>query len=212
VTCPATGITSGRCAAECEIRRGDELLAQHGRLDQVLEVTEQLSPVFHIDVFSATEEDCTLFLERFRSPQGLYCIRCDGRRVRRLESVGKTGRPRHLYWCSACRYQYSVTTGTVFQGSHLPLRKWFTALYLICSAENRDRRSRIPPRRRKADLLERLARSEAVIHYHKAIAEQLHEKLAIAKITALFLSCRIDRALAANDKVLWGVFYGMEGH
>lgn len=64
--------------------------------------------------------------------------------------------------------------------------------------------------RRKADLIERLARSEAVIHYHQAIAEQLHEKLAIAEITALDLSGSIDRALVAQDPVLWGIIQAFE--
>lgn len=44
---------------------------------------------------------------------------------------------RTLYECldSACRYQFTAKTGTVFSDSHLPLQKWFLAIALITSAE-----------------------------------------------------------------------------
>jgi len=52
-----------------------------------------------------------------------------------FDTKGKTGRIRHLYECVDCRYQYSVTTGTMFHNSHLPLSKWFLAIQIICSAK-----------------------------------------------------------------------------
>lgn len=82
-----------------------------------------------------SEEKCIRHFERIRWPQGLHCVRCNGERVRRLETVGKTGKKRHLYWCADCRYQYSVTVGTIFHDAHIPLTKWFLAIYLICSAK-----------------------------------------------------------------------------
>jgi transposase-like protein len=82
-----------------------------------------------------SEEKCIAHYERMRWPKGLRCIRCQGERVSRLEAEGKTGKARHLYHCSDCRYQYSVTTGTMFHDSHLPLTKWFLAIYMICSAK-----------------------------------------------------------------------------
>ena len=82
-----------------------------------------------------TEERCIAHFERIRWPRALRCIRCKGKRIHRLEAEGKTGKERYLYWCADCRYQYSVTTGTVFHDSHLPLTKWFLAIYLICSAK-----------------------------------------------------------------------------
>jgi transposase-like protein len=42
---------------------------------------------------------------------------------------------RYLYQCVDCKYNFSVTTGTVFHDSHLPLTKWFLAIYLICSSK-----------------------------------------------------------------------------
>lgn len=82
-----------------------------------------------------TEERCIKHLERIRWPEGLRCIRCDSARVMNFEGTGKTGKARNLYECVDCRYQYSVTTGTVFHDTHLPLTKWFLAIYLICSAK-----------------------------------------------------------------------------
>ena len=37
--------------------------------------------------------------------------------------------------CNSCRYQFSVTAGTIMHRSHLPLRKWFLAIYLMCESK-----------------------------------------------------------------------------
>ena len=37
--------------------------------------------------------------------------------------------------CNSCRYQFSVTAGTIMHDSHLPLRKWFLAIYLMCESK-----------------------------------------------------------------------------
>lgn len=72
-------------------------------------------------------------LEKIRWPNGITCIRCNKDRVRQLSCKGKNGRPRHLYWCADCSYEFSITVGTIFQGSHLPLNKWFHAISLMHS-------------------------------------------------------------------------------
>jgi len=82
-----------------------------------------------------TEEKCIAHFERIRWPHGLICIRCQSKRVFRYKTPGKTGKMRHLYQCMDCKYNFSVTAGTVFHDSHLPLTKWFLAIYLICSAK-----------------------------------------------------------------------------
>lgn len=82
-----------------------------------------------------TEEKCIAHFERIRWPNGLVCIKCGSPRVMKFKALGKTKKVRHLYECKDCHYQYSVTTGTVFHNSHLPLTKWFLAIYLICSAK-----------------------------------------------------------------------------
>ncbi len=87
-----------------------------------------------IDKFN-TEEKCIAHFEKVRWPEELTCIRCDSNHVTKFNTKGKTGKERFLYWCANCDYQYSVTTGTIFHDSHLPLTKWFLAIYLICSSK-----------------------------------------------------------------------------
>jgi transposase-like protein len=82
-----------------------------------------------------TEEKCIEHFERIRWPNGLVCVKCGSSRVMKFKALGKTKKVRHLYECKDCHYQYSVTAGTVFHDSHLPLTKWFLAIYLICSAK-----------------------------------------------------------------------------
>jgi transposase-like protein len=71
-----------------------------------------------------SEEKCRDFLEDLRWPQGIQCPRCDERSISRIEK-------RKVFECNSCRYQFSVKSGTVFHDSHLPLWKWFLAVYLI---------------------------------------------------------------------------------
>jgi transposase-like protein len=47
---------------------------------------------------------------------------------------GTTARP-GLYMCNACRKQFTVTVGTVFERSHIPLNKWLMALFLLVSSK-----------------------------------------------------------------------------
>lgn len=82
-----------------------------------------------------SEEKCIKRLERIRWPKGLECPHCQGKRIMTFTSEGKSGKERYLYECIECRYQYSVTVGTIFHDSHLPLMKWFLAIYMICSAQ-----------------------------------------------------------------------------
>ncbi|MGA9756029.1 MAG: IS1595 family transposase [Desulfobaccales bacterium] len=82
-----------------------------------------------------SEEKCIQHFEHIRWPHGLTCIRCGSKRIFQYNTVGKTKKMRHLYQCVDCKYNFSVTTGTVFHDSHLPLTKWFLGIYLICSAK-----------------------------------------------------------------------------
>jgi transposase-like protein len=80
-----------------------------------------------VDHFS-TDEKCRELLERLRWPLGAECPRCKGKSVVRLETNAK------LLWCRECEYQFTVTAGTIFNDSHLPLSKWFMAALLLCEA------------------------------------------------------------------------------
>jgi transposase-like protein len=73
-----------------------------------------------------SEDKCREYLEDLRWPDGVRCPRCG------FDSVSKIQK-RNQWECNepSCRYQFSVTAGTVFHDSHLPLWKWFLAIYLI---------------------------------------------------------------------------------
>jgi transposase-like protein len=75
-----------------------------------------------------SDDKCRLTLEKLRWPGGVRCIRCDAEKVFRADK-------RKQFECGACGYHFSVTAGTIFHDSHLPLRKWFIAIYLICESK-----------------------------------------------------------------------------
>jgi transposase-like protein len=79
-------------------------------------------------------------LERMRWPDGRpVCPTCGQPdhvyRMRRMAVTkkGKPGRP-GLLRCRACKRQFTVTVGTIFEDSHIPLSKWLLAIYLLCGA------------------------------------------------------------------------------
>lgn len=85
-----------------------------------------------------TEDDCLDYLEAIRWPKSeIGCVHCgEIGRISKItrESHGKNKRSR-LYQCLACKKQFSVTSGTIFHDSHLPLVKWFTVISLFCDAK-----------------------------------------------------------------------------
>jgi transposase-like protein len=72
------------------------------------------------------------YLESIRWPNGPECPHCgeNERKPYPLKSA-----TRKLYKCAACRKQYTVTVGTIFEGSHIPLNKWLLAFNLLCSSK-----------------------------------------------------------------------------
>jgi len=83
----------------------------------------------------ATEDDAHEALIKARWPKGVRCVACDSDRISRVRSLGKTGKVRRILECLSCGYQFTATSGTLFHDSHLPLRKWFMAIALICEAK-----------------------------------------------------------------------------
>jgi transposase-like protein len=75
-----------------------------------------------------SEDSCRARLEELRWPDGVECPRCGSKSAARMDE-------RHQYQCRSCRYQFSVTAGTIFHDSHLPLWKWFLAVYLMAESK-----------------------------------------------------------------------------
>lgn len=85
-----------------------------------------------------TEDACLDYIEKMRWPNGeLGCVHCgEIGRISKItrEAKGKNQRTR-IYQCLACKKQFSATSGTIFNDSHLPLTKWFMAIAMICEAK-----------------------------------------------------------------------------
>jgi transposase-like protein len=136
----------------------------------------------------ATPEACNDFLEQMRWPDGVECVKCGSTKVSKYvkqASVRKSGlragQPvpaRILYVCRDCKKQFSVTEGTIFNDTHLPLDKWFMATALMVNAKK------------------------------GVSAMQIQRDLGVAYKTAWYLSHRIRKAMGliemADDTPLSG--------
>ena len=86
-----------------------------------------------------TEAEARKMLEDIRWPDGAICPRCESDDV--VPVKGKKIRP-GVYRCKPCRRnkkvkrdQFTVTVGTIFEDTHIPLRKWVMAFHLMCSSK-----------------------------------------------------------------------------
>lgn len=82
-----------------------------------------------VEQFGADESKCRDYLAILRWPTGVRCPRCADKTV--ISYIAD----REMYDCDSCRYQFSVTAGTIFNDTHLPLWKWFLAVYLMCEGK-----------------------------------------------------------------------------
>lgn len=73
-----------------------------------------------------TEEQCETMLEQFRWPQGFVCPRCSSRSFCRV----RHGRVK-TFQCNRCHKQVTLTGGTIFHSTKLPLTIWFQALFFL---------------------------------------------------------------------------------
>lgn len=84
------------------------------------------------DVLRLTEDQARNYLEAIRWPQGAICAHCQSKEVTKLQ--GKSTRS-GVYKCKPCQKQFTVSVGTIFEGSHIPLSKWVGAFYLMCGSK-----------------------------------------------------------------------------
>jgi transposase-like protein len=107
------------------------------------------------------------YLEALHWPHGPVCPHCgSGDDQKRLE--GKAHRP-GLVQCNSCRQQYTVTVGTVFERSKVPLNKWLLATHLMCASKK------------------------------GMSAHQLHRMLGVTYKTAWFMAHRIREAMTDQN-------------
>lgn len=73
-----------------------------------------------------TERACEKVLVKIRWLNGFVCPRCNSTDASYIKT-------RKVYQCSHCRYQVSITAGTLFHSTNLPLVKWFWAIYFAAT-------------------------------------------------------------------------------
>ncbi|MFH1345145.1 MAG: IS1595 family transposase [Pseudomonadota bacterium] len=89
------------------------------------------APEFH------DEDKAREALEALRWPDGPICPHCgnsDQERVAKVEGAKQSHRP-GLYYCNECKGQFTVTVGTVFERSKVPLTKWWIAAHMLNSGK-----------------------------------------------------------------------------
>jgi transposase-like protein len=76
-----------------------------------------------------TERKCREALFRLRWPDGFSCPICGNNTYCEVKA-------RKVFQCNRCHHQNSVTAGTIFHSTNLPLTKWFLAMYLLTQSKN----------------------------------------------------------------------------
>jgi transposase-like protein len=77
-----------------------------------------------------TEEQCFERLTKLRWPEGFCCPQCDNKACCHLK------RRKHTFQCNFCKAQTSITAGTIYHSTKMPLTKWFLAMYLMTQSKN----------------------------------------------------------------------------
>jgi transposase-like protein len=82
------------------------------------------SNYLEFEEFFADEENCIAALKELRWPHGFVCPNCQ-------HDVGYALARHHLTQCTVCDRQTSVTAGTMFEKTHMPLVIWFRMIYEV---------------------------------------------------------------------------------
>lgn len=85
----------------------------------------------------SNEETARALLELLRWHGEPICPHCQSKEVYRLtpKPGSKSSVRSGVLKCKKCRKQFTVTVGTIFEGSHIPLNKWLMAIHLFCSSK-----------------------------------------------------------------------------
>lgn len=102
------------------------------------EVMERFAPELLDKERKDEDRKAREYLEAIRWANGPVCPHCQNAeqsKIWKLEANLKKKVRNGLYHCKACDKQFTVMVGTIFTDSHIPLRKWLVAWYLICNAK-----------------------------------------------------------------------------
>jgi len=88
-----------------------------------------------MQIAQMSKEEARKLIEQLRWPNGAVCPHCGSNKAYTITpKEGSSTRP-GLYKCKECTKQFTVTVGTIFEGSRIPLNKWLMAIYLMCASK-----------------------------------------------------------------------------
>lgn len=119
------------------------------------------SNLVEVMMYFSDQNTCKEYLANMRWKNDIVCPHC--------KSGGKIYKMKSGYKCSKCRKPFSVTKGTIFENSAIPLQKWFAAIWLLTS------------------------------HKKGISSLQLHRDLGITQKTAWFMLQRIRYAIRTRS-------------
>ncbi len=99
--------------------------------------SKDLTLIKIIDQFP-TDDTAREHLEGIRWKDGIVCPHCKCSDQSKFSAIAANPKKKvraGLRWCANCEKQFTVTIGTIFEDSHIALRKWLIAWYLICSSK-----------------------------------------------------------------------------
>src|SRR6266849_5251453 len=137
------------------------------------------------------DQKCRNYLERLRWKDRVCCPKCNGTKV---SSILK--RDQHNCDSESCGYQFSVTAGTIFHDTHLPLVKWFLATFILCQS-------------RKGVSANQLKRMLG-INYRTAwyLAHRIRHAVEQVNDPKLDGTVEVDETYVGGKKIGWGVYAG----
>jgi len=129
-------------------------------------ITDQTNIIFN------DEGRARQYLESLRWPSGPFCPHCGA--TESITRLNGNGHRPGLHQCNDCRKPFTVTVGTLFERSHIPLHKWLLAFHLMASSKK------------------------------GVSAHQLHRMLDLTYKTAWFMAHRVREAMKPNGGGLLG--------
>jgi transposase-like protein len=127
--------------------------------------------------YFSDEDSARELLEGLRWPNGAACPKCGGANPYKLTARPTSKRPvrKGVWKCRECRKQFTVTVGTIFEDSHIPISKWLMAIHLLCASKK------------------------------STSAHQLHRMLGVTYRAAWFMAHRLRHAMAQEPMNLSGI-------
>lgn len=90
------------------------------------ELPQDFNSLIEVITYFSSEQKCLDYLMAQRGDGAINCPHCDSSKIYNFSDGVR-------FKCGACRQQFTAKVGTIFEGSKIPMVKWFTAIYLVTS-------------------------------------------------------------------------------